>query len=330
MILLVSAALAADGVVVCQGTLHTPSGTVGVQAFGADFDHAKARTVEHAWTVAEFHQHRELWAVLDGDAQARSDLTARYAGLDASDPSRVPGYRVTSGACEALPVARSDGDWEARWAGTSASADSPWVALELARRRACFGDYTPGDIDALAGCLAADPTAPTARRDPLPGPSTPQPYYICQAEGWDGGGATFDAARLDALDAHTLGAARAGIGLALSDLEAMGAVGAPDALPVVSGASLADELSAVRCAPPGRPLTTESGAQCSGASSDVRLSPQGDLAEVTQACHAAAVAPTFALLPGSDPSIVVGAIGLAARCDAVCRKGFDVGSYPIE
>lgn len=326
----VSVALASEGAVVCDARLDTPDGAVSVQAFGADFEHAMARTVEHAWLVAEYHQHTQLWAVFGGDSAAKSSLVSRYRELDASAPPRVPGYAVVEGSCSSLAVARSDGDWDASWSGISASAGEPWVALELARRRACFEPYEPGSITALASCLGESATVPTVRRTPLPGPSKTAPWYVCNADGWDGGAASHDAARLDALDAQLLGASRMATGLALGDLDQLGALGTVPSLQAVGGASLSAELDAVRCAPPGRPLSTESGAQCSGAAADVRLSPQGDLAEVNQVCHGAAVAPTYALLPGADPAIVLGAVGLAARCDAVCRRGFDAGVYPIE
>ena len=145
--LLVSVALAAEGAVVCQATLHTPDGAVAVQAFGADFDHAKARTVQHAWAVAEFHQHAQLRAVLDGDADARAALPGETVDLDIETEFRAPGFWVATDT-----LRRSH---RGLWAAYALVEDEDSGEL-LVERREVEVLYTDGDRALVRGALEPD------------------------------------------------------------------------------------------------------------------------------------------------------------------------------
>ena len=223
MMLFIAAALASDGIARCTATLKTPDETLTVQAFAADFESGSLRVIEHAWLVADIDQHVDIYL---GEVEV---LVARYASIEPPDVPRVPGYEVRPGACEFVQVKRHSGDWDATWGDGYVTADLPWVALEAARRRKCFGDYQvavgkglPEARDALQVCLSKKATAPTPALRPLTEEIPTAPRFICvHEEGWVGGGVSLYEAREDALRAKVAGHSRETLGSVLAAFTAV-------------------------------------------------------------------------------------------------------------
>jgi len=324
LLIALATAQAAEGLARCTVKLKTPEESYQLQAFGPDFEVGMARAVEHAWLMADLHQHPEVHL---GDTQA---LVGRYAGIEPTEVPRLPGYEVVEDRCEVVQLQRHEGDWHGRWYGEAVQADQPWVALEAARRRSCFQKYGEGaalDISkarhALFGCMMGPAKAPTPAGA---GTADASPRYICRHdEGWVGGGLSLDAAREDALTSLVIGRSRAGVGAALE------AVGAQEMTPkpgydFVVG-TRKEELASLSCSAPERNLRFSTTSECAGASTTLTATLEATSTEIAAMCHDAQVEPTLALVPSAVESglplhMTAGAVGLANRCDAECRSGF--------
>lgn len=327
MLLFIASAFANEGAVRCTATLRHASGSVKVQAFAADFESGKERAVEHAWLVAEIHQHSAAYL------GAVESVVAGYAAFEPPQVPRVPGYEVKPGACEMLGVTRHSGDWDAGWGDTYVTSELPWVALETARRRHCFGAYEEGmsaDIQkastALMECLQAEAKAPKPALRPLKEEVPAAPRFLCtHTEGWVGGGVSLYEAREDAHTARLVGVSRETVGGVFTAIEARTGT-PPPAIDFVHD-SIEDENAALTCTPPGRNLSFQTTSTCAGSSRRLTASVGVDSAEIGALCHAAHYEPTLSMLPstletGLPATAGAGAIGLASSCDAACRKGF--------
>lgn len=326
MLLLVSAAFATEGISRCTAKLQTPGGAHELQAFGPDFEQGMARAVEHAWLVAEVHQHADVHL---GDVHA---FVERYAAIEPPTVPRLPGYAVREGSCEVVQVQRHAGDWQAGWQDTWATADTPWLAVEIARRRHCFSAYDAGvaaDLQqaghALVECLQQEVRPPTPAVKPLP-PTESYPRYLCvHEEGWVGGGVSLVEAQEDALEALIVGRSRRDVGAALAAVEAQEPT--PAAAYDLLHESREAELAALSCGAPDRNLRFTTTSRCAGSSRTLTATLEVTSAEISSLCHAAHYEPTLSMLPSTVESglpthLSAGAVGLANRCDAACRGGF--------
>jgi hypothetical protein len=321
-----------DTLVRCTATARHRQGELSAQAFAADFEAGKVAAAEQAWLEAELHQASTLWgAQAAGGAEWEAEL-ARWGSVDASDPPRIPGVQVRSGACERIELPRHAGAWKATWGKVTVTADQPWTALEAARRRACVAPWEEGLGDPVAArdelirCLGAEASVPAVSRESLAGPTQAAPAFICATpEGDLGGGTSLYQAREDALRARVEAETRAALAASLK--------GQAPSVDAVKGTSPAAENATVACTGPGRPLGAQTTDTCSGAVRRLALSGSPDRAELAGVCHSAAFAPTLGFLPtvldqGDD--VLAGGAATALSCDVTCRRGFAAsGSFTV-